>query len=81
MRPTFCILICLALSVGAPGYARALNAASPADIHRILENRIDAEKRSLGIVVGLLDSRGRRIVSYGNVRAGDSQPPTGDTVF
>jgi serine-type D-Ala-D-Ala carboxypeptidase/endopeptidase len=76
------ILLCFALSVVESAYA-AGPGVSPADsdIHRILVNRIDKDKQGVGIVVGVIDAKGRRIVSYGSLEKGDKRPLDGDTLF
>jgi serine-type D-Ala-D-Ala carboxypeptidase/endopeptidase len=62
--------------------ARALDASpSDAEIRQILVNRIDTEKQSVGIVIGVLDAKGRRIISYGALEKGDTRPLNGDTLF
>ncbi len=53
---------------------------SDSDIRRILADRIDSGQ-SVGIVVGVIDPAGRRIVSHGSVAKGDTRPVTGDTIF
>jgi len=52
-----------------------------AEIRKILAQRIDEYRQSVGIVVGVIDSKGRRIVSYGALEKGDPRPLNGDTVF
>lgn len=54
---------------------------SDADIQKILVKRIDTQKRSVGLVVGIIDPKGRRIISYGALDQGDARPLNGDTVF
>jgi serine-type D-Ala-D-Ala carboxypeptidase/endopeptidase len=57
---------------------------SDADIRRTLAERVDAlagTEDGIGIVVGVIDPRGRRIVSYGHLNQSDPRPLTGDTVF
>jgi CubicO group peptidase (beta-lactamase class C family) len=53
--------------------APLLGARAPADgdIRKILADRIDAQKQSTGIVVGVIDDEGRRLVAHGDV-ANDS---------
>jgi len=58
-----------------------LPAQTDAEIRNILVDRIDTGKQSVGIVVGIVTPKGRRIVSYGNLAKGDARPLTGDTVF
>lgn len=62
----------------SPAPARIL---SDAQIRRVLAERIDTYRQSVGIVVGIIEPQGRRIVSYGTLGQGDSRPVTGDTVF
>lgn len=52
-----------------------------AEIRKILVNRIDVERRSVGIVVGIITPQGRRILTYGKRNQGDPRPLTGDTIF
>ena len=54
---------------------------SDADITRILADRIDAQQQSVGIVVGVLEPGGRRVLSYGHPAKGDPRRVDGDTVF
>jgi CubicO group peptidase (beta-lactamase class C family) len=74
------IVLCLALWLTGTAYAPAA-APSDADIHQILVNRIDKEKQGVGIVVGVIDAKGRRVVSYGSLEKGDKRPLDGDTLF
>jgi D-alanyl-D-alanine-carboxypeptidase/D-alanyl-D-alanine-endopeptidase len=59
----------------------AADAPSDADIRKELVERIDVQKQGVGIVVGLIDARGRRIVAYGPTAIGSGQAVTGDTIF
>ena len=54
---------------------------SDAEIRKILVQRIDEYRQSVGIVVGMLGPTGRRIVSCGALEKDDPRPLTGDTVF
>jgi D-alanyl-D-alanine-carboxypeptidase/D-alanyl-D-alanine-endopeptidase len=54
---------------------------SDAEIHKILVDRIDTEKQSVGIVVGIVSPKGRRIIAYGSLAKNDKRAPDGDTVF
>jgi hypothetical protein len=51
------------------------------EIRRILAERIDTRKQAVGIVAGVIDPAGRRVVSHGKLAAGDTRTPDGDTVF
>ena len=56
-------------------------APSDAEIHALLVQRIDREHRSVGIVVGILDGQGQRVIAYGHLNQGDARPLNGDTIF
>jgi len=51
------------------------------EIRGILAERIDSERQSLGIVVGVIEPHGRRIIAYGALDRNDKRPLNGDTVF
>lgn len=68
----FSLLPCLAFAASPP---------PDAQIRQILAHRIDVEQQSVGIVVGVIDPHGRRIVVYGHPQQGDPHPLTGDSVF
>ena len=55
---------------------------SDAEIRELLVERIDVEQQGVGIIVGVIDARGRRIVAHGRYGLGGAGPPLdGDTVF
>lgn len=54
---------------------------SDAEIRNLLVDRIDKDHQSVGIVIGVIEPAGRRIVSYGNLAKDDKRPLNGDTVF
>jgi D-alanyl-D-alanine-carboxypeptidase/D-alanyl-D-alanine-endopeptidase len=51
------------------------------DIRKILAEHVGENETAVGIVVGVIDPQGRRIISYGHRNAGDARPLNGDTVF
>jgi CubicO group peptidase (beta-lactamase class C family) len=51
------------------------------DIRAFLEQRIEVEKRDVGMVVGLVDEHGSSIVSYGKMDDGTSPEVNGNTLF
>jgi CubicO group peptidase (beta-lactamase class C family) len=51
------------------------------EIRKILVERIDTFHQGVGIVVGVIDGQGRRIVAYGSLDKGDPRPLNGDTIF
>ncbi len=54
---------------------------SDAEIRQILADRIGGEDLGVGIVVGVIDPKGRRVVTYGSPAKDDKRPLNGDTVF
>ena len=54
---------------------------SDVEIRKILAERVGENEKAVGIVVGIIDPQGRRIISYGQRSAGDARPLDGDTVF
>jgi CubicO group peptidase (beta-lactamase class C family) len=50
-------------------------------IHAYLQQRVEAEKINVGIVVGIVDEHGSSIVSCGKMDNGTDQEVNGDTVF
>ncbi|MBW8860036.1 MAG: beta-lactamase family protein, partial [Caulobacter sp.] len=78
--------LALALAAAPAGAAQASPAPasllpSDADISAILQTRIAAERRAVGVVVGVIDAKGRRVIAAGLRDAGDPRPLTGDTEF
>jgi serine-type D-Ala-D-Ala carboxypeptidase/endopeptidase len=78
--------VILCLTIAAPAAAQSNGAAASvppdADIRKILIERVDVHKQTVGIVVGVLEPGGRRrIVTYGSRAAGDNRPLDGETVF
>ena len=64
------------------GAGDSLSLPSDAQIREILVERVDVQRRNVGIVVGVLTPDGRRrIIPYGRFSRDDSRPLTGDTVF
>ncbi|MBV9009124.1 MAG: beta-lactamase family protein [Verrucomicrobia bacterium] len=63
--------------------ARLANADAPThvEIRSILQQRIDTEKRGVGLVVGWVDEHGTRVVSYGKTQIGGSSDVNGKTIF
>ena len=75
----------IAAVVLIPAVAFAQPPAAPSfpsdlEIRQILAGRT-GENLGIGIVVGLIDSSGRRIVAYGNLAKDDRRPLNGDTIF
>ncbi len=54
---------------------------SDEQIRAILAQRLDRDRESVGMVVGLIGPNGRRIVSHGAFGLDDKRPVAGDTLF
>ncbi len=54
---------------------------SDAAIRQILVDRVDVQHRSVGIVVGVIASGERRVITYGHLETGDTRPLDGNTIF
>jgi len=54
---------------------------SDAEILEILERRVDDERQGVGLVVGIIDEAGPRLVSYGTLSVDDPTTVDGSTVF
>jgi len=52
-----------------------------AAIRAVLARRIDTEHRGVGIVVGVISPKGRRVIAYGAPAIGDPRKVDGDTLF
>jgi serine-type D-Ala-D-Ala carboxypeptidase/endopeptidase len=66
--------------LSSPAIARS-NRPTPQTVRAILQQRIDQEKQSVGIVVGLIDRQGQQTIGYGRLSQTDQRQPNGDTVF
>jgi serine-type D-Ala-D-Ala carboxypeptidase/endopeptidase len=72
----------LATGTVAVSQSPALSPVPPdSEIRKILADRIDKYGRSVGIVIGIIEPQGQRVVAYGRLNQGDSRPVNGDTVF
>jgi hypothetical protein len=63
------------------GTGDSLSLTSDAQIREILAERVDVQRRNVGIVVGIVTPGGRRIIPYGRFSHDESRALTGDTVF
>jgi len=63
--------------------AGALTAELPTDedVRRLLMRRIDEERQSLGIVIGLVGAARNRVVAYGARSTADPRPPDASLLF
>ncbi len=83
MKPSIATLSILPLlgTVVSTQTASPAKLPSDAEVNRVLSDRIDVQHQGVGIVVGLIDATGRRIVSHGTFDGGGSPQVGGDTVF
>ena len=61
--------------------AAALSEERVAEIQGILQERVDKYKKTVGIVVGVINEEGRKVISYGTLSQGGSREVDGSTVF
>ena len=71
----------LTIPLLATGGAQAQTVAPDAEIQKILADRIDLQRQSVGIVVGVIEPTGRRVVAHGRFANGDARPVGADTVY
>lgn len=69
------------LSAEAEGARIASAALSDAEIRVLLRDYIDLDKLGVGLVIGIVDDHGSRIVSYGKMDNGTDRDVDGDTLF
>jgi len=84
MKTTFRLLpaklLMATLALGA-FQAHAATSMSDTEILSVLKQRIDTEKKGVGIVVGIVDDKGSRVISYGYANLADRRPVDADTLF
>jgi len=64
-----------------PNIFQPLTVLGSDEIREILVKRIDQQKQAVGIVVGVIEPAGRRVVAYGNLATDDPRTLDGDTIF
>src|SRR3954466_11566579 len=50
-------------------------------VHALLQEHIDRDKQAIGIVVGILDESGTRVISHGKMGVDQTADVNGDTLF
>ena len=65
----------------APPAAQPWTIPSDAEIRQILVDRIDVQHQGVGLVVGVVDAKGRRFISHGDMAKGDPRPVDSKTIF
>src|SRR3954451_7849113 len=74
-------LVTATLAMAPSTRAQTSSVPSDAEIRKILVDRIDVQKKAVGIVVGVIEPMGRRVIAYGAPATADSRPLNGDTVY
>jgi CubicO group peptidase (beta-lactamase class C family) len=77
-------ILCSSLpgAIIAAGSATWAAAPTPDDaITALLAKKIDQDHISPGIIVGVLDAKGRRVLAHGRADAADDHPLDGDSIF
>ena len=74
------LLIVMTLTL-TPARGAAPAVPSVEELRRILVERVDAQHRSVGMVVGVITPEGRRVVPYGVCDQAGRRPVEGDTIF
>src|SRR5260370_17448029 len=64
-----------------PNIFQTLPVPGAGEIREILVKRVDQQKQAVGIVAGVIDPNGRRVVAYGDLANGDPRTLDGDTIF
>jgi CubicO group peptidase (beta-lactamase class C family) len=77
----FGLLTTMTTPLSAQSVTPASTVPSDADIRQMLVERIDTHRQSVGIVVGVIEPSGRRVIAYGSRARGDARPLDGETVF
>lgn len=83
MNKCLVCLITMSLLLGWPlcRQASAQSAPDDASIRAILQERVETSRQSVGLVVGLISSKGSRVISYGKPARQSSAEVNGETVF
>ena len=74
----FVLLLASRLAAAPPPQSTIIN---DAEIRKILVDRIDARQLGVGIVVGVIEPSGRRVISYGTFDRKEKRAVNGDTLF
>jgi len=75
--------VVIGLLIAAPAVAQTTSEGrlSEAAIRQVLVQRVDVDKQAVGMVVGVIDARGRRVIARGVYDAADPRPVDGETLF
>src|SRR5579863_9251332 len=64
-----------------PNIFQPVPVPSADEIREILAKRVDQQKQAVGLVTGVIDPNGRRVVAYGNLAIRHPRTLDGDTIF
>ncbi len=76
-----CVVVLFASGDSAGQTSQKSSMPSDSEIRQILVDRVDTQHQSVGIVVGVIEPEGRRVIAYGHLEKGDPRPLNGDTIF
>ncbi len=79
--PMYLLIAVLTFSFIALQLLVAQERPTDAELKTIIRERIDTAHAGVGIVVGIIDEQGVRIVSHGTLSRTDNTPVNGDTIF
>jgi CubicO group peptidase (beta-lactamase class C family) len=74
-------LACALLLGGAALFSARAADTNTVNFQKILEDRIDRDSNGVGLVVGIIDDHGPHVFAYGRMKAGETRPVNGDTLF
>ncbi|MDP1976340.1 serine hydrolase [Undibacterium sp.] len=77
--PLFSILFLACACLTLPAFAAP--PLTDTEILALMKQRIDVDKKGVGMVVGVIDERGSRIISHGYTNMSRQQPVNGDSLF
>jgi D-alanyl-D-alanine-carboxypeptidase/D-alanyl-D-alanine-endopeptidase len=84
-RTTFGMVFGLCMSLAPTSSFAQAPADTPipsdTEIGKILKDHLGPENLGIGIVVGVIDTKGRRIIAYGSLAKDDKRSLNGDTIF
>jgi serine-type D-Ala-D-Ala carboxypeptidase/endopeptidase len=86
-RKSFALVLSLGMTIAGtlafaqPPSPQSSPIPSDSEIRKILADRVGAENLGIGLVVGAIDAKGRRVVTYGSLAKDDKRSLDGDTIF
>ena len=72
-------IVALVLQIQGVGLQSSSGVPLDSEIRRMLVDRVDKYRQSVGIVVGVIEPEGRRVIAYGRLllQVGEPQPDGG----